>query len=337
MIDENAYNKKIAYLQKYNPKIVDYFKDIILLLDKYIEVEEKIINSAGQLAIVSNYLYLNNNVILHSLKKDEFIIFADLVYELFQIDYWYCETVLSHYPDFSFPINEISRQIYRLANSLKSIKKGKLILQFCFGITNKTQLIYTLKLFDTIGFYSPGFLIDFLNVIQNKLKNLPWEIFKQWSSRGMDLITSSRVEEAVSFFKLESRNSRRMLNHNYVVLADMKNILNIYSSSLAGKTMSILDLELSSFGLKTPYTDGKSVFLPSEIKYFKEIDLNERIYTALSAHQAAAISMGTYSFNLKEIDFLGELRDRYGTQLPSIIDNVRKHYRKRADSIRELP
>ena len=177
--------------------------------------------------------------------------------------------------------------------------------------------------------------MEFISLLLTKRNYFSWKLITKWIQRGTDLITSNRIEEGVKFLLLRSKESRWLLGLNNVVLDDLKNILKIYCASLSGREMIINGQESSGFGFESPYTDGKSIYLPSDIHYFKTPELNEKAYIVLAAQQAAAVAMGSFELDLEILDFRAELSERYGTLLPKIIDNVRKQYKWQ--SVKERP
>ena len=338
MTETNAYQETLFHLQRNHPKLVKFFKDTIAFLEKYILVDEKVIQAVGRLAIVSNYFFISKRVLLLTLNRNELPQFASLLYELVQVDYWYCKELYSAYPNFRFPLVSIATQVLGLiGNFPQNVGKGESLLRFCFQLPEVKQCAFVLKLFGDIATYAPGFLVEFHDILSEKLRGLAWETFVSWSLRGQDLLTSNRVEEGIALLSIKSKEGREMLGLSHGVLTDFENVLKIYASSLAGKDMEILSLELSNLGLKTPYTDGVAIFLPPMIDFFEESQNNENIYTALTAHQASALALGTYSFDLNLIDFEEELRDRYGMQLPEILENVQRDYGRSAERVRNLP
>jgi nitric oxide reductase NorD protein len=184
---------------------------------------------------------------------------------------------------------------------------------------------------------SPMAVIEVYNLLQSRLRKLRPELMERWLFRGVDLISSQRIEEGVDFLRLRSRESRRMLGIKSVVLGDIRRSLRIYASSLAGRGMTVRSLEGSSAEMTMPYSDGKTLFLPEAVNLYRDREKNERVYTALAAMQAASVSMGSYALRLDALEFLNDIRDRYATVLPDIMDNVRRQYGERAKTIRERP
>jgi nitric oxide reductase NorD protein len=338
MFDNETYNKTLEHLNRNNPKVVSRFRNIAQIFGQYCDLNDSMIRCVERLALAGQYIYLNDNIFTHAIKKNEIIIFSEVLYELLNSDFWHGEKFLSSYPTLQVPLSKIARDLISLSkNSLRNIKKSEQIISYCLTAEDPGHALYLIEMFDTVAQSSPGFVMDFYNIIQTRLLDYPREIFLEWTSRGIDLFTSNRSEEAVAFFKIQSKESKRILNLFHTSLADIRHILNIYCSSLAGRSMNILSTDLSAFAVRTIYTDGKSIFLPPEINFFKRSKLNENMYTALSAHQAAAIKYNTYEFDFSAINFLAALRDKYGRLLPNIMENVKKQYGKIAESIKELP
>ncbi len=338
MFDQETYNKTLDYLSRNKPKIASQFRNIIHIFRQCGPVDETMIRCAERLSLAGQYIYINENILAHAINKNEVVVFSEALYELLNSDFWHGEKFLLSYAGLAFPLSGIARNLISLSkNSLRNIKKSEQIISYCLAADESGHALYLIDLFNTVAQSSPGFVKDFYDIIQRRLFDYPREIFLEWTSRGIDLFTSNRAEEAVAFFKIQSGESKKILNLFHTSLADIKNILNIYCSSLAGRAMNILSTDLSAFAVRTIYTDGKSIFLPPEINFFKRSKLNENMYAALSAHQAAAIKYNTYGFDFSAINFLAALRDKYGTLLPNIMENVKRQYGEIAESIKELP
>ncbi|MBN2038872.1 MAG: VWA domain-containing protein [Spirochaetes bacterium] len=337
MSSQELYNTTLTSLNNRNPKMAAYFQNIIQLFSQHIKIDETAVRCAEKLAYASRYVFINQHIIVYAIRRNEIQLFSEVLSHLTVADYWHGEAFLSSYPKLTCPLSFVSDSLVRLSGkSLSNIRNSGRVISYCLCAESSEHILFLINVFNTVAHFAPGFVVDFYDVVKEKLAKYPWDTIQKWMIRGIDLFTSNRKEEAVDFLKLQSKESRRFLNIFHTTLSDMKNILNIYCSSLAGRAMNILSSELSGFAIKATYTDGKSIFLPPVINFFNKTELNENVYTALAAHQAATIKLNTYGFDFTAIGFMTELRRRYGTLLPNIMANVKRQYGAKATSIKEM-
>lgn len=297
------------------------------------------IDALEKLTFASEYIYIDINRIFPVIcKRGEFLLFADLVYAASLHGHEYGNVILAHYSRFTFPLKNMDGYIRSFIYNISGkVKKAGTVLSFCLSFRNPGISLFFLKHMGYIAAFSPGSIMAILKCISRNLRIYSWPALSKWIIRGTDLLTSNRVDEGVRFLLMRSRESRWLLGINNVVLDDLKNILKIYCASLAGKEMIIAGLDASGFRFSSPYTDGKTIFLPQEIDFFDNPGCNERAFTVLAAQQAASVRLKTFEFDLKKITFEDELHDRYGTQLPRIMENVKRQYSEIAENIRERP
>jgi nitric oxide reductase NorD protein len=319
------------------PHLLRYYEELVDFLNGRLPLDERAYAAAFRLALASEYFLLpTSTLIARALAKGEFHEFADILFALTQAGFPFAKAFLALYQHVDYPVKDEAPVIIRLVrDALRPIPKSEKVLDFIFSSGDAEVFRFLLRAVAVIASAVPGTLAELLPLLDRHRRSLSRPLFFEWLSRGCDLMTSRRVEEGVAYFKLESKQSRRLLNLHYVALRDMKRVLDIYSSSLAGRSLAILDREVSVFGLEAPFTDGRSVFLPPRLDYFRDHRENERAYAALTAVQAATVAYGTYGFDLARIAFRSELADRYGTQLPDVLENAQRQYRGRAEEVRE--
>jgi nitric oxide reductase NorD protein len=329
-------NTIIKELNAYKPELINFFYNALEILHNNRQAGIRELESIRQLTIVSEYIYINiEPLMVYLLNKKELNTFSSILYYLYKYSYKLAKSFFTVYPSLEFPLLPLKEDIiYFTDNAVKNnISNSEMCFEYCFTYKDADKCSFLLKNFGAVALYTPGTLKDFVTLLINKRNYFSWELIIKWVTRGTDLITSNRIDEGVSFLLLRSKESRWLLGFNNVVLDDLKNILKIYCASLSGQEMIINSQESSGFGFKNPYTDGKNIFLPPEIHYFENPELNERAFIVLAAQQAASVAMGSFELDISELDFRGELAERYGTVLPPIIDNVRKQYR--GQSVRE--
>ena len=205
---------------------------------------------------------------------------------------------------------------------------GIRLFTVCLEAKGEHEARFLLRSLTVIVQYVPSVAAEFLELVRQAYAagKGRWDLISQWMSRGIDLISSSRTEEGISHLKLESDESRRMLGLSYVVLPDVRNVLMIYGASIAGRSLAVQDWSTSTFGIETPFTDGRAFFLPPRVHYFAERRDNETVYAYTAALQAQAVAGDTFRFHIDEIPFLDAVRERYATVLPDIMESVRRYY-----------
>ena len=331
----SRFRQMYSYFEERHPQLSRFFHDAGEQLANLAGLDDQSLLALQKLTLVSEFIYIESGPLLkHTLAKNELVAFADLLYAVSETSTRCADVLLKRYLTSRYPLISILQPAADLVRTCAGgAAEASSALDFCLSFTEEHQCHFMLEQLAIVARQAPiaSELVDRLRA----LAALPWETLTQWLERGTGLITSNRVEDGVDFLRMRSKESRWLLGLKHVVLEDFKNVLKIYCASLAGREMEVVNLEVSSFGFSLPYTDGKAVFLPPEIGFFNGSDENERMYTALCALQAASISLGTYAFELKRIDFTAELLDRYGTRLPENLSTVRKHYRDVAQAVRE--
>jgi nitric oxide reductase NorD protein len=290
-----------------------------------------------KLALASENLYFDVETLAPGIiARGELALFSNLLFTLSHLDLGVANFLLARYPSFGFPLGKIAPGLESFAaSSAGKVRKIEAALAAVFSAGDADRTGFVLSQFALVARHSPGTLAESMALFEAKAAEQPWERLEEWLMRSTDLLTSGRTDEGVQNLLLRTRASRMLMGVNSVVLDDLKGVIKIYSASLCGYDMTISGQDTSLYGLKCPYTDGASIFLPPEIGFFKEPVYNERVYTALAAEQAASVLMGSFTLDLDKVGFMLELRERYALSLPKIADNVRKQYAGTAQSVRE--
>lgn len=329
----------LAFLQARRPDLVPFFYNAAGVLSSLVPLDAEAARVLRLLSLASQTVYIDPHAVMApAVGRGELKEFAELLYELAVKAPGYAGVFASSYPALPFPAHRVRAEILDFVEKcLAKVGRGEKAFASCLAGLGEEPCRFLLRRFTLVAFHAPGSFEAILARLPRTRRVLSPAAFAGWIARGTDLMESSRVEEGVRFLLGRSRESRSVLGAHQAVLEDVKNVLKIYGASLAGRELAVVSLESSSFGLKAPYCDGKSMFLPPEIGLFAETERNERIYTVLAAQQAASVAMGTFDLDLAALDFKEELRARYATALPRIMDNVKKQYGARAKRIRQLP
>ena len=291
---------------------------------------------AHRLTLASEHQYLPATLIRLAASRSELPEFTRLLYALSRIRTSFGAILLEAYQTLRFSIRdtgetfieEVSDQFTRLDNPDQA-------LRFCVRSASSEQCMVFLRLFGSMAGFAAQSVPAFFALLE-KVRNIcSWSTIRDWIARGVDLISSGRTEEGVSYLLGLSRESRELLGMRFAVLSDKKNVLHIYTTSFGGRVFGIHELEISIFGVQQPYTDGVSIFLPDTIDIFSSIEANESVYAVLASVQASFVQHGTYDFNESRIDYAADLQRRYGTLLPSMMDEVEKRFGTSARTVRE--
>jgi nitric oxide reductase NorD protein len=336
MTFQEYYRNTRRLIAEQKPALLRSFDEITALLSSAGAASPELMEAANRLTLASEFQYFSPEWILLALRRGELPAVARICAALAGSRTG--SAFIDAYPACVFPVAELEDGLEQLERSGREAGVTvHAVVRFVLAQKEAGSADRLLNAFLVILRASPEAMIEVYNLMHSRLRKLRPSLMERWLLRGVDLISSQRVEEGVDFLRLRSRESRWMLGIKSVVLGDIRRSLRIYATSLAGRSMSIHPLEVSSAEMKIPYADGKSIFLPEAVNLYREREKNERVYSALAAMQAASISMGSFGLRLDALDFLNDIRDRYATVLPDIMDNIRRQYEARSKTIRERP
>jgi len=293
---------------------------------------------AHRLTLASEHVYLDERIIATAGQRNEIEAFARTLYALSRIRTSFARLLASSYGSIRFSLREAGTLLVEeVSEGFRRMRKPDEVLSFCFRSASTEQCMVFLRLFGTMARHAPQSVPAFFDLFERIRKTSSWQTIRQWIARGVDLVSSGRTEEGIAFLLGLSRESRNLLGMQFAVLGDRKNVLHIYCTSFGGRVYGIHDFAVSMFGLKRPYTDGVSIFLPETIDLFGSIRANESAYTVLATLQASFVQSGTFAFDERRIDFAEVLQRRYGTVLPDIMGEVERQYGPTAQTVRERP
>ena len=334
-----GYQEARGYFLKYKPALIRTFDEYYELIWRHFSPKTEtqwITDTAKKLALASVGVYIPPAVVQLSIRRNELHSFSELVSVLSANSSKCSRMFVQMYPSLQHDIGNLptelsagpGKHIYRLANAHE-------ILRFVLSKSNGEQQILYIRLFGSMAASSPDAVQDFLSLHETLRQHHPWSTLQTWLKRGVDLIAMGRIDDAVRHLLVLSRESRETLGESHAVLEDVKGVLTIYGSCIAGRTLGIQPGDLSTFAIPVPYSDGKTVYLPGRQELFGTIEKNERVYSALVALQAAQINNGSFEFTPSKNELVPDLRARYGTVLPDEMEQVRKLYGNAAQTIRE--
>ncbi len=118
--------------------------------------------------------------------------------------------------------------------------------------------------------------------------------FEEWIETGLEKTKNDSAKARRSFFALETRNSNALLQETSLglPLENVQTILRIYIEGLTGKEVEIAPL--TAMPQQSRISDGKTIYLPSDIAEFESDEMDFRLYKVLAAHGAGQIEFGTY-------------------------------------------
>ncbi len=330
------YRETLRKLSETSPELVRHYEEISALLTSLQPPDEQLMAAAARLTSASRYQYLAPGWIAMAWRRRELTPVSRICAALSGSRS--AGAFINAYPVTGVPAAMLESGLAAL-DSLGREKGVTVhaVIPFIMAQTDSRRAVELLEAFVSILRASPEAMMEVYNLMHSRLRKIRPELMERWLYRGVDLITSGRIEEGVDFLRLRSPDSRWMLGIKSVVLGDIRRSLRIYATSVAGRSMSIHSLEISAAGMQIPYSDGRSIFLPESISLYRDRRINERVYSALAAMQAASISMGSFALRLDALEFINDIRERYATVLPDIMDNIRRQYAKRAETIRERP
>lgn len=329
----------LRFLELRRPKVSKFFSNTVMALQERMRLDGETLKQVGKIALASERVYFDAPFLVPLAdSRGELGLFAEAVRDLAERHPGVAHVFLQRYPSLPWPIARYVDGLRKFGDNCRTMGKSAVpLFRLCIDTEDQERMVCLLESFGTIAEEAPGLAADLQTLLTQKKTLLPNPILVRWLRRGCDLLTSRRVEEGTAYLRFQSRESRRLLGLHYAVLADMRNVLEIYGSSLAGRSLTVVNLDASPYGVQRPYTDGKTLCLPPRISYFEREDENRRAFTVIAAVQAAFIAHGTFGLNLETLPLIPEIHERYGTVIPDVMDYVRRKYRGRSHIVRDRP
>jgi nitric oxide reductase NorD protein len=332
------YRSFLAELANHTPDLSGFFHNTAAYLAPFAVPEEEAFESLRELTLASETVFIDvGSVLPRAVARGELLRFSTALHRLARASTLLARTFHAGYPSLQTSLESIEGQLVDLASAAdrEGSAGAEKALAFCLGIPDAAVARFLFERFALIARHSPALLGELTASLGEKLSSLRWPVFAAWLQRGTELLDSGREEEGVRHLELRSRESRLLLGLRHAVLDDVGDVLRIYCASLDGVSLGVSSVEASAFGIAGPHTDGKTLFLPPEVRAFEDAELNARAYTVLAAVLASSVKMGTFGFALSSVTFGDELRNRYGTLLPEIMPNVRRSWAGVATAVRE--
>ncbi|MEP6902302.1 MAG: hypothetical protein ABJA66_11160, partial [Actinomycetota bacterium] len=133
------------------------------------------------------------------------------------------------------------------------------------------------------------------------LKKVSLAQFEEWVETGLVEKENVSAKARKSYFALETRQSNELLQEaeEGLPLEKIQTILRIYVEGLTGKEVEIAPL--TAMPQESRIGDGKTIYLPSNVKEFDSDELDFRLYKVLAAHGAGQIEFGTFEKDSKNL------------------------------------
>lgn len=314
-----------------------HFSNAVSDLQGRIALDEARLRSVAKVAGASEYVYFDvAGMCALADSRGELALFAELMWDLSQHHHHLAYLFVTAYPQAAWPLSAVHESIARLAPALASAgRHGATLMRAVLDSGSAEALAERARHFRTVARNGPALLPDVARILEEKRSILPADLLSRWLARGASLLESGRLEEAGAFLRFQSRESRALLGLQYAVLTDVKNVLSIYASSIASREVAVRDLESSGLDGERPLTDGTSLFLPGRIRLFPNVEANEKVYTVLAGLNAGVVRFGTFGFRLEDVSGLSEIRERFGTLLPDVMETLRRRYRGQSVRLQE--
>lgn len=151
------------------------------------------------------------------------------------------------------------------------------------------------------------------------LKKVSLEQFEEWVETGLVEKENVSAKARKSYFALETRQSNEMLQEAQegLPLEKIQTVLRIYIEGLTGKEVEIAPL--SAMPQESRIGDGKTIYLPSNVKEFDSDEMDFRLYKVLAAHGAGQIEFGTFVKDTKDLKAaFAELNELYAATADEI-------------------
>ena len=144
------------------------------------------------------------------------------------------------------------------------------------------------------------------------LKKVSLEQFEEWVETGLIDKENVSAKARKSYFALETRQSNELLQEAQegLPLEKIQTVLRIYVEGLTGKEIEIAPL--TAMPQESRIGDGKTIYLPSNVKEFDSDEMDFRLYKVLAAHGAGQIEFGTFEKDSKNLKAaFAELNELY--------------------------
>lgn len=328
----------LAELAAHEPDLSAFFHNTSAYLLSLAVPEEEAFDGLRDLTLASETLFIDvESVLPRAVARGELSCFSSVLLRLARTSTLLARTFLARYPQLQASLDSIEVALSGLAAAAgrEGSAGAEAALAFCLGMPDSAISRFLFERFAVIARHCPALLGELTASLGEKVSSLRWPTFAAWLDRGTDLLGSGREDEGVRYLQLRSRESRLHLGLQHAVLDDVRDMLRIYCASLDGLSLGVSNTEASGFRIPGPHTDGKTLFLPPEVRAFDDVELNARVYTVLAAVLASSVKMGTFGFSLSSIAFNDELLNRYGTLLPEIMPNLRRRWSGLATAVRE--
>ncbi|UCD57225.1 MAG: hypothetical protein JSV16_15660, partial [Candidatus Hydrogenedentota bacterium] len=151
---------------------------------------------------------------------------------------------------------------------------------------------------------TPEAAAEFFCRCADLLYSLDESDLRSWVEQGRT-VGLENPKAAVSFFRQESLASVSALQRllRSVHIGEVSRLLQLYSTAIAGrpvgaKSTAEASRELVREGHHLPLTDGKTIYLPDQLKKHPSHEENFEEYKVLAAHQAGYIEFGTFELDI---------------------------------------
>ena len=163
-------------------------------------------------------------------------------------------------------------------------------------------------------------IVESIDSIPPFIKNTPIVLSKitiaqleEWLQEGITTLKQN-PEGGLSYFRIESSRSESVIDSlsSILNLSSVKQIIELYSQALSGSDVQVESTaELASKGIgwaeeRQPTTEGKTIYLPSNINRYHEKYRNFAWYKVLTTHQVSHLEFGSFNFDFEKDSILFE-------------------------------
>lgn len=133
------------------------------------------------------------------------------------------------------------------------------------------------------------------------LKKVSLEQFEEWVAAGLRDKEDASSKARRSYFALETRQSNELLQdaQSGLHLDRVQTVLRMYIEGLTGREVEIAPL--SAMPQESRIGDGRTIYLPSNVREFESEETDFRLYKVLAAHGAGQIEFGTFAKDTPEL------------------------------------
>ncbi|MGQ9514659.1 MAG: nitric oxide reductase activation protein NorD [Thermoproteota archaeon] len=168
--------------------------------------------------------------------------------------------------------------------------------------------------------------VEYFKISPKLLRTISLNELLRWGNEGYRILIEggkSNEVAAVEYFATRTRSSfEHMTVGKAALLEEYGRTLKLYGEAICAKEVNVQQVS-DSF-----WTDGRTIYLPSNLNAYEEKELNFRLYRALTALLVGRIAYGSFDLDLSKIcNDVSRIAARYGSKPDLMTKGVEAFFR----------